>query len=304
MFETAEAHPIPVVRGSALGLDLATGVPLATPLSPPLGAGRPLRVVPDDDAPPRDAPRAGLRFPGAAEFRFWDHRIGYRLIGPVDPSVLEILLLGQVLSYWLELRGIVVLHASAVVIDGAAVAFLASNRGGKTSLAASFLEAGYPLLSDDILPIELELGTPCARSAYPQMRMWPGEATRFVGTASGLPRVHPELEKRRISVGSGGFGRFDGRPRPLSRIYLPQRTDLGPSSTRVRPAPPAEAVIELVRHSFVADLIADHHDLVSQRIETLGRLAATVPVRRLEYPSGYDRLNAVREAILADLGAG
>ena len=36
------------------------------------------------------------------------------------------------------------LHASAVAVDGKAIAFLGSNGFGKSSLAASFVNAGYP----------------------------------------------------------------------------------------------------------------------------------------------------------------
>ncbi len=53
---------------------------------------------------------------------------------------------------------------------------------GKSSLAASFMQNGHPLLTGDILPLEQNTdGAFFARPGYPIMRMWPEEALRFLG---------------------------------------------------------------------------------------------------------------------------
>ena len=106
---------------------------------------------------------------------------------------MEIRLLGPVFSFWLELQGIPVLHASAVLVEGQAVAFLSSNYGGKTSLAATLMQAGHPLLTDDFLPVERGDGLYLGRPGYPTMRMWPEEAEHFLGSYEDLGLVHPAL---------------------------------------------------------------------------------------------------------------
>jgi hypothetical protein len=54
------------------------------------------------------------------------------------------------------LRGLEVLHASAVVLDGRAVALAGACRAGKTSVAGYLAAAGAPFLTDDVLAVEPE----------------------------------------------------------------------------------------------------------------------------------------------------
>jgi len=59
-------------------------------------------------------------------------------------------------------------------------------------------------------------------------------------------------------------------------------------------------VIELVRHSF-SPLLVEAAGLQPGRFDLFARLARQVPVRRLSYPTGFDRLPGVAEALLRDL---
>ena len=66
--------------------------------------------------------------------------------------------------------------------------------------------------------------------------------------------------------------------------------------------PPAEALIELIRNSFAARIV----EAMGWQRERLGKLAQLVretPIRRLRYPSGFEHLPRVRQAILDDLAA-
>lgn len=239
-----------------------------------------------------------LRFPHGAEFLMAPDRIVAKPPEAGAESVLETRLLGPVLSYWLERRGLPTLHASAVDAGGQAVAFLSSQGGGKTGLAAALMRAGHPLLTDDILPIEERDGIFLGRPGYPQMRMWPDEAGYFLGAFEDLDRVHPALSKRRVPVGSGRFGTFHGSPLPLARLYLPERREGG--SIEIREVSPRDAFIELVRHSFSPNLV-EAAGLQAGRTEIFARLVTKVPVRRLLYPSGFEHLEQVAETILRDL---
>jgi hypothetical protein len=243
-----------------------------------------------------------LRFPQAAEFLLSANRIAVRAPQAGTEPVLEIRLLGPVLSYWLERRGIPTLHASAVAVDGQAVAFISHHGGGKSGLAAGMMRAGYPLLTDDILPVEDRDGILLGRPGYPQMRMWPDEGAHFVERFEELPLVHPELSKRRVPVGPGGFGAFHDSALPLAAIFLAERRDPEEAGgvLEILPLSPMEAVIELVRHSFSPHLV-EAAGLQPARLDLFARLVKQVPVRRLVYPSGFEHLPRVVEAILGAL---
>lgn len=59
-------------------------------------------------------------------------------------------------------------------------------------------------------------------------------------------------------------------------------------------------MIELVRHSFTPRIV-EAMGLQRQRLDAFIGIARAVPVRRLRYPSGLQRLGQAREALLHDL---
>jgi hypothetical protein len=59
----------------------------------------------------------------------------------------------QALPLAAALSGMEVLHASAVVLDGAAIAFSGHSGAGKTSLAIHLLDQGAALLADDVVAL-------------------------------------------------------------------------------------------------------------------------------------------------------
>jgi hypothetical protein len=242
--------------------------------------------------------------PGATVFRFsevvdffvMDGGIAYQLHDTSYAHMVELHLLGFVLSYWLERSGRPALHASAVVVDGHAIGFLSNHGGGKTSLAATLVRLGYPLLSDDIVALTLSDGGTFAHPGYPQMRMWPEQARHFVGH-DDLELVHPGLTKRRVPVGRDGLGTFDGNPRPLAALYLPQRRDGGEVEFETMPVGPA--LFELVRHTFLTGIV-EGAGLATSRFAALGAVVGEVPLRIVRYPNGLDLLPAIAERITAD----
>jgi hypothetical protein len=337
---TPDARPDPharqeegeIRRYRLLGLTLETSFRFATPLPPSphppdlrfsLEAGGPLPPgvtpsKPDFESPIRiesGAPLVALyrapdedrlSFPEVADFQVGDRTIRCRLLDPEYAYMVEIHLLGVVLSYWLERRGIPVLHASAVSVDDRAVGFMATNRGGKSSLAISLVERGHPLLSDDLLGLQ-EAGSGWeTRPGFPSMRMWPDLAERVMGAGwEALPLAHPRFSKRRVPVGAGGFGRFLDRSQPLACLYLPERQDPGEigedgPAVRVETLPPAQAVMELIRGSFLLR-IPQAAGFAPNRLRLFSDLVGRVPVRRLVYPSGFGLLPEVTDRILEDL---
>lgn len=244
-----------------------------------------------------------LRFTAVVDFYLDDEGIRAHLVDPEYAFMVEIHLLGVVLSYWLERQGIPVLHASAVSVAGRAVGFMGTNQGGKSSLAVALMLRSHPLISDDLLGLQASDAGILARPGFPSMRMWPDLARTVLGSEwERAPLAHPRLEKRRIPVGPEGFGRFEDRTRPLACLYLPTRHSPGDGATdiRIQDVPPGEAVFELLRGSFLTRL-PGAAGLTAGRLELFTQLARTVPVRRLHYPTGFEFLPRVTETILAEL---
>lgn len=235
-------------------------------------------------------------FPGAADFFLQTDRVVGQAPGSTSADLVELRFLGPVLSYWMERQGIPTLHASAVAVNGAAVAFLSGHGGGKTGLAAALMRTGHPLLTDDVLPIEETPRGLLARPGYPQVRMWPDEASHFVEEWEKLPIVLPGLAKRRVRVGAGGFGAFCDTSLPLAGLYVVERKPEGPME--ILDVSPRDALIELVRHSFIPHLV-EAAGLQPSRLDRLARLVRSVPVYRLVYPSGFERLPEIAEILMS-----
>lgn len=85
----------------------------------------------------------------------------------VDPAVLSVLVPGTVLAARLILDGRLALHASAFQVGSCAVAVVGGSGMGKSTLGALAVLAGHPLVSDDVLRVDLD-GDPVV--------VWPGAA--------------------------------------------------------------------------------------------------------------------------------
>jgi hypothetical protein len=244
-----------------------------------------------------------IRFSEVVDFLLTGQGIQARLLDPEYAYQVEPHLLGIVLSYWLERRGIPMLHAAAVAVSGRAVGFIGTNRGGKSSLAVSLMQRGFPLLADDLVGLELSAAGVRARPGFPSMRMWPDLAQEVLGDAwEALPLAHPRYDKRRVAVGPAGVGQFLDRVCPLKRLYLPERRDpdLHGLEVEFESLHPAEAIFQLLRGSFLPRLTLAS-GLATGRMQIFGALTRTVPVKRLIYPSGFEHLGEVAQRILVDL---
>lgn len=218
----------------------------------------------------------------------------------IDLNLVEAPLLGAVLGAVLELRGRPVMHASAVEWGDGAVAFLAGNRAGKTALAAGSMALGASLVADDTLALDLSGEDVQSFPSYPQLRCWPDDARRLLGTAEGLAPAHPTVPKLRVPVGPGGFGRFTAaHSLPLRCLYVPERGGAG-EPVAITPLSGVESILNLLRHSLLARLTSAL-GMDEARLRLLARFVNRVPVRRLRYPGGWGNLPRTLEAVREDL---
>jgi hypothetical protein len=105
--------------------------------------------------------------------------------GAAEKNV-RLYLLGSAMGMLLHQRMMLPLHANAVLLSGAAVAFLGHPGAGKSTMAAWFADKGYELLSDDVcLVTKIKEGYPTAHVGLPRIRLW-----REAMEASGRDPAH------------------------------------------------------------------------------------------------------------------
>ena len=209
-------------------------------------------------------------------------------------------LLGPVLGFVLRLRGVVCLHASAIAVDGCAIALLGHGGIGKSTGAAAFAQAGYPVLSDDIVALVDRGSQFLSQPGYPHVRLWPEAAASLFGSADALPRLtpkHPTWDKRFLDLTRDGY-RFQDRPLPLAAIYTGERT-LDPTAEMVTALPPGQALVKLVANAYSYYLL--DKDMRGREFDILSRLARHVPMRWLRARRDWSDLAQLRDAIIADV---
>lgn len=242
--------------------------------------------------------RVVLSIPGLVDYHvIHDREIVAELRMQVPDHLIEIHLLGLVSTFILERRGILALHASAAVIPAGAVAFLANNKGGKTSLAASFVRAGHALLTDDVLATRTGGGCVVGAPGYPSMRMWPEHAETLLGTGSRFNPAWPYSDKRRIPLEAIGSGGFCNELQPVAAFYIPDRSDAADAGIRIERAPMAEAFKMVLANGYIAR-IAVAAELSATRFDAVRQLVRTTPVYHLRYPDGVEHLAEVQQAVL------
>jgi hypothetical protein len=241
-------------------------------------------------------------FDGIADFYIQSHSIICHLLNPAYLATAEEIFIGLILGYWLEIHAVPVIHASAVVISNGAVAFPSHRGSGKSSLAAAFVQAGNRLLSDDILPLDETASGYWGRPGLPQFHFWPTQQVYFTGSTAPIQDSLPIQRKKAIPVKKINFAAFCNERQLITCFYLPFRSGIAGDfrDIKIIPLKPAEAVIELVRNSTVPNLVESLH-LQAERLAFFARLVQQVPVRRLVYPSGFELLPRVVEAVLQDL---
>lgn len=205
-------------------------------------------------------------------------------------------LLGPVLGIVLRLRGLTCLHASAVVIDGGAVAFTGEMGAGKSTMAAIFAKHGHAVVTDDILPLENDGANLTVHSGYPYINLLPDSFALFCDRTERQCPAEPVLEKMKLALGR--HRRFQDTPVPLALIYvLAHRSRMSFAVTADSMAP-QESLIALASNTYANKML----DTAMRASEfcTLGQLVRSVPVRKLVAPARSLDVRSLYRAVRDD----
>ncbi len=203
-------------------------------------------------------------------------------------------LLGPVLGFVVRLRGTLCLHASAVLVDGAAIAFLGPSGAGKSSLCAHFAQHGADVLTDDVLALRRSPRGFRVLAGPARLRLWPDSARHLYGRRAILPRVlpsDPTWDKRYRDVAPTAAAV------PLAAIYA--RGAAGSPNPRVSAATGREAFLSLAANRYPVRLPVPGRSDVE--FEMLAALAGQVPLRRIHTRRGLGGLGALHDAVRSDL---
>ena len=179
------------------------------------------------------------------------------------------LLIGQVLPLVAALRGLEVLHASAVAHGGLAFALTGDSGAGKSTLAAHLVLLGHALVADDVLAISLTAsGHPQAHRGSTALSVSRDDAdlaARLVRSGAATAIGSDEKEHVLLSAGT--------RRMPLGAIYQLSR-DGGGSEPIGAPLDPS--LFDLMSCSYITYLRTPAR--LTAQLEVLGAIAQHCPI--------------------------
>ncbi|NCC31594.1 MAG: hypothetical protein EOM24_06145 [Chloroflexia bacterium] len=134
-----------------------------------------------------------------------------------DDEMIRLLLIGTGVALLLHQRGLLPLHASAVVTPAGAALFMGHSGAGKSTLLNEFLHRGYPMLAEDLAAVRLDTnGVAWVEPGVQITKLWADSAAELGQSTDGLPRVRPELEKFVVPVANA----LTDAPTRLAAIYV------------------------------------------------------------------------------------
>lgn len=235
-----------------------------------------------------------MLYPQVGAFRLIKHdRIEVELVPGVHPGLIAFPLLGPLFGLLLRARHCLVLHGSALEVNGEGIAFLGDKGAGKSTTASTFVRAGHRLLTDDVLAIAgAEQGQPTILPAFPQVKLSESAIgalqMKEVRHRAPVPIVQ---EKQRMELVSG----FSGLPVSPSRFFLLRRgPDIG-----LQYLDPKVRLKALLRFSYVSRFGPRAMTRLSaaEHVRQCAALAENISIAILTVPDDLSRLDEIVELV-------
>ncbi|HEX5081932.1 MAG TPA: serine/threonine protein kinase [Blastocatellia bacterium] len=206
-------------------------------------------------------------------------------------------LLGPIFGFLLRLRGVTCLHASAIGVDGRAIALIGPAGAGKSTTAAAFTRQGYPALSEDVVALRDQGDSFLVEPGYPLIRLWAESVEALFGSRDALPPLTPTWDKQYLDLTRNDFG-FQRQPLPLAALYLLDGRSDDPAAPFVEAVHSQTGLVELVSNTYTNYMLDQR--MRAREFDLLGRLINNTPLRRLKPHSDPARLPDLCRVILDD----
>lgn len=208
----------------------------------------------------------------------------------VDAAAADIT--SRVLALALHANGVFTLHASAVSIHGAGVAFLAPKLHGKSTLCSALVLSGARALSDDTVPVRPG-AEPLLSPGLPRLRLWSDAAARLFGVDRETDVLRKSLMDRLDE------SQIETRTVPFRAAYIlnpVKELPDGQAAARDR-LDAVAATISLVMHAKLGPVLTGAESPVV--MTRAADIAQAVPVYSLQVVRDLHRIDDVARQIMA-----
>ncbi|MCW3838433.1 hypothetical protein ACFQ1E_20135 [Sphingomonas canadensis] len=195
-----------------------------------------------------------------------------------DPEMplrdVRLYLLGSAMGALLHQRGILPVHANAIVMGERAIAFAGRSGAGKSTLAAALHDAGHALLSDDVCAVTAAPdGGFLAQPGIARIRLWRDAVERSGRTTDALEIAYEGADKFVVPLERERAT----RAYPLAAVFFLSEPEADEAASGIRPLPPREAAERLIANTYrgaFVPMVGDQH----RYFATCLALARSVPM--------------------------
>jgi hypothetical protein len=218
-----------------------------------------------------------IRIEDVADFEIRDGRqIRVWPAAEAKQKDIEIFLFGPAWATLCHQRGMLPLHASAIVTGASITAFVGHSGAGKSTTAALLNSLGYELISDDILPVSFDQNSvPGAWPYLRRLKLRYDSVTQLDFTPVEV--VSEDRDKHRYFVHPKHTG--DAKWRRLDRLYVLEN-DVTDSQMSIEPLTGADAVYALLNQTYHFNFIRGTRRF-GEHLAFCTRLASKILIYRL-----------------------
>lgn len=224
--------------------------------------------------------RVIFQIPDTAIFLIQDgKRITISPVKNAEESKIRLYLLGTCMGAILMQRRILPLHGSAIAINGKAYAIVGHSGAGKSTLASAFINHGYSLLSDDVIPISFDSADkPVVTPSYPQQKLWQESLNHFGMEASRYDPIFQRETKYTIPVPAN----FTTETLPLAGIFELVKYD--GEQVSIQEIPRLTGLSRLFQHTYRQTFLAPL-GLLDWHFSTTARMIKNINIYQLNRPT-------------------
>jgi hypothetical protein len=209
----------------------------------------------------------------------------------VDDDSLRGFVLGPGFGALLFQRGYLVLHGNAIRIGDQCLICVGPSGAGKSTVSAMFLQRGYQVLADDVVPVDTQ-GR--ALPGFPRIKLWQDAAEHLALETKGLQRVRPMIEKFNVPIAKP----YDGPPLPVRWVYIldtERKTEITLETVRgmqrLKPLRENTYSIRMIRSPAAK----------SEQLKQCSKLAIGIHLSRISRPVGGFSAGKMVDLMLADM---
>ena len=209
----------------------------------------------------------------------------------IDEESLRLFLLGSAFGALLIQRGHLVLHGNAIRIGDQCMVCVGDSGAGKSTLAAGFMQRGFDILADDVVPVDRDCS---ALPGFPRIKLWQDAADRLKIDTKSLRRIRPDIEKFSYPL----FNQFAQQPLPIRWVCILQSHS--ETQTLLEPIVGLQKFPPLLENTYRM-VFSQGMDLNANHLQLCGKLAGRIRLMRITRPEHGFELDSLIDCILSDI---